>query len=201
MASARRSRVVVAAAVAAVGDGAGGGPGAMPASPRSEASLNWIPAYVGLGSNQDDPAAQVQRALRSLASLPRSRLVLHSVLYRSPPLGGLVQPDYVNAVAALLTRLPALDLLDALLALEAAQGRRRDGVRWSSRTLDLDLLVYGRELINEPRLCIPHPGIAQRNFVLFPLLDIAPGLEVPGLGPVARLAQAAGRAGLTRIET
>jgi 2-amino-4-hydroxy-6-hydroxymethyldihydropteridine diphosphokinase len=172
----------------------------MPVSPRSEAGLNWIPAYVGLGSNQDDPAAQVRRALRSLASLPQTRLVRHSGLYRSPPLGGLAQPDYVNAVAALLTRAPALDLLDALLALEAGQGRRRDGVRWSPRTLDLDLLVYGRELIDEPRLRVPHAGIADRNFVLFPLLEIAPGLDVPGLGPVARLAQAAGQAGLTRIE-
>lgn len=173
----------------------------MPPSPRSEAGLNWIPAYVGLGSNLDDPVAQLHVALRALGHLPDTRLMLKSSLYRSPPLGGLPQPDYVNAVAGVLTRLPALDLLDALLALEDAQGRRREAVRWSSRTLDLDLLVYGRELIDEPRLRIPHPGIAQRNFVLFPLLEIAPGLDVPGLGPVARLAQAAGGAGLTRIET
>jgi 2-amino-4-hydroxy-6-hydroxymethyldihydropteridine diphosphokinase len=172
----------------------------MPASPRSEAGLNWIPAYVGLGSNQDDPVAQLRKALGALGGLAETRLVLQSPLYRSPPLGGLAQPDYVNAVAALLTRLPAPALLDALLAIEAGQGRRRDGTRWSSRPLDLDLLVYGRELIDEPRLRVPHPGIAARNFVLFPLLDIAPGLEVPGLGPVARLARAAGDAGLTRIE-
>lgn len=169
----------------------------MPAPPRSEAGLNWIPAYVGLGSNQDDPVAQLRKALRALAGLPDTRLVAHSPLYRNPPLGGLPQPDYVNAVAGLLTRLPAPALLDALLALETAQGRRRDGGRWASRTLDLDLLVYGRAQIDEPRLRVPHPGMAERNFVLFPLLDIAPGLEIPGLGAVGRLARAAGSAGLT----
>lgn len=173
----------------------------MPAPAHSKSGLNWIPAYVGLGSNQDDPVAQVRQALRSLAGLPETRLLARSPLYRNPPLGGLAQPDYVNAVAGLLTRLPPLDLLDALLALETAQGRRRDGGRWASRTLDLDLLVYGRAQIDEPRLRVPHPGMAERNFVLFPLLDIAPGLEVPGLGSIARLAHAAGHAGLTRIGT
>jgi len=172
----------------------------MPALPPSEPGLNWIPAYVGLGSNQDEPASQLRRAFSALAGLPETRLVACSPLYRSPPLGGLPQPDYVNAAAALLTRLPALALLDQLLAVELAQGRRRNGERWASRTLDLDLLVYGHQSIDEPRLRVPHPGIALRNFVLFPLLDIAPGLDVPGLGPVPRLAAAAGQAGLTRIE-
>jgi len=147
---------------------------------------HWSPAYVGLGSNVADPQAQVRRALAALGGLPSTRLVAASPLYRTRPFGPVVQDDFINAVAGLLTQLPAPQLLVALQALEAAQGRVR-GERWGPRTLDLDLLVYGSQRIDLPGLAVPHPGIAERGFVLRPLADIAPGLDVPGVGNVARL--------------
>lgn len=160
----------------------------------------WLPAYVGLGSNLDDPVAQLRRAFAELAELPSSRLVARSRLYRSPPLGGLSQPDYLNAVAAILTRLEPQALLDALHAIERAHGRDRTGSqRWAARTLDLDLLVYGELTLKSERLEIPHPGIAARNFVLLPLLEVAPGLRIPGLGAVAELAAAINRSALELV--
>jgi 2-amino-4-hydroxy-6-hydroxymethyldihydropteridine diphosphokinase len=151
----------------------------------------WLPAYIGLGSNLDDPVAQLRRAFAGLAELPFSRLVARSRLYRNPPLGGLSQPDYVNGVAAILTRLEPRVLLDALHAIERAQGRdRTESKRWAARTLDLDLLVHGELKLKSAQLELPHPGIATRNFVLLPLLEVAPGLHIPGLGAVAKLAAA-----------
>jgi len=169
------------------------------AQPSAEAPAHWVPAYIGLGSNLGDPAARVERAVAQLADLADTRLVLLSPLYRNPPLAGMDQPDYINAVAVLLTRLAPLALLDALQGLEQAQGRRRDGERWGPRTLDLDLLVFGAYRISEPRLTVPHPGICERNFVLFPLFDVAPDLRVPGLGSVRQLRQAVDATGLIRI--
>ncbi len=146
---------------------------------------------MGIGSNLDDPGLQVRAALVALTGIPSTRLLASSALWRNPPLGSPDQPDYVNAVAGLLTRLAPLELLDALLGLEREQGRdRRPGERWGPRRIDLDLLVYGDLVMDTGRLILPHPGIASRNFVLFPLLEIAPGLSVPGLGPVRRLAAA-----------
>jgi 2-amino-4-hydroxy-6-hydroxymethyldihydropteridine diphosphokinase len=162
----------------------------MPA-PAIAPAIDWVPAYVGLGSNLDDPERQVQDALRALPGLPGTRLMAMSRSLRNPALGPQPQPEFVNAVAGLLTRLPPVDLLDALLAIERRQGRdRRSGIRWGPRRIDLDLLVYGEVTMDTDRLTIPHPGIASRNFVLFPLLEIAPGLRIPGLGPVRRLAAA-----------
>ncbi len=160
----------------------------------------WLPAYIGLGSNLDDPAAQLRRAFAELAELPSSRLVARSRLYRSPPLGELAQPDYLNAVAAILTRLEPQRLLDALQAIERAHGRdRTESQRWAARTLDLDLLVYGEMKLKSEQLEIPHPGIAARNFVLLPLLEVAPGLRIPGLGAVAELAAAINRSALELV--
>jgi 2-amino-4-hydroxy-6-hydroxymethyldihydropteridine diphosphokinase len=157
----------------------------------------WVPAYIGLGSNLDDPLAHLRRAFAELAELPASRLVARSRLYRSPPLGGLSQPDYVNAVAAILTRLESPALLDALHSIERAHGRQRvESQRWAARTLDLDLLVHGEQRVKSGHLEIPHPGIAARNFVLLPLLEVAPGLRIPGLGAVAKLAAATDSSGL-----
>jgi 2-amino-4-hydroxy-6-hydroxymethyldihydropteridine diphosphokinase len=147
----------------------------------------WIPAYVGLGSNLHGPAGQLQTALDLLAKLPVTRLIARSSLYRSAPFGGIEQPDFVNAAAALLTRLSARQLLIELKGIEARRGREGDDVRWGPRVLDLDLLVYGSETIAEDGLLVPHPGIAERNFVLFPLLELAPELNVPGLGRLASL--------------
>ena len=148
----------------------------------------WRPAYVGLGSNLQGPARQLENAIELLAAIPETRLVNHSSLYRSAPFGGIEQPDFVNATAALLTRLSARDLLEELQGIESRRGRERGDLRWGPRVLDLDLLVYSGDTIDEPGLCVPHPGIAERNFVLLPLRDLAPDLSIPGLGRVASIA-------------
>lgn len=149
----------------------------------------WVPAYVGIGSNLDQPARQVHLALAALAGLPDTRLVSHSATLRNPALGSQPQPEFFNAVAGLLTYLEPLTLLEELLALERRQGRDRSaGLRWGPRRIDLDLLVYGDVTLDTERLKVPHPGIVARNFVLLPLLEIAPALRIPGLGPVWRLA-------------
>ena len=148
----------------------------------------WRPAYVGIGSNLDAPKEQVERAIVALGDIEETVLVRTSPLYRSAPLDGSEQPDYINAVCALLTRLEAAALLGFLQGIEQAQGRIRDGNKWGPRTLDLDLLVYSSDSIDQNELNVPHSGIAERNFVLLPLLDIAPHLRVPGLGSVSGLA-------------
>jgi 2-amino-4-hydroxy-6-hydroxymethyldihydropteridine diphosphokinase len=148
---------------------------------------HWYPAYVGLGSNLSRPARQVETALELLDDIPRTRLVAASSLYRSAPFGGIEQPDFVNAAAALLTQLGPSELLAELQEVEARQGRERDDKRWGPRVLDLDLLVHATAVVDEPGITIPHPGIAERNFVLLPLLEIAPELVIPGLGRVDSL--------------
>ncbi len=140
--------------------------------------------YIGLGSNLADPAEQVERAFEFLESVPEISLLSKSSLYRSGAMGPVDQPDYVNAVAKVSTTLDARALLLALQRIECLRGRKR-GVRWGPRVLDLDLLVYGDEQIDELRLKVPHPGIAERNFVLLPLLEVAPNLTLPGLGRIA----------------
>ena len=155
-------------------------------------------AYIGLGSNLDDPKDQVLRALAALAALPGSRLAARSSLYRTPPMGPPGQADYVNAVAALETTLAPHALLDALQAIEHGHARVRD-VRWGPRTLDLDLLTYGALQLHDARLTVPHPGIADRAFVLVPLAEVAPALEIPGLGSVAMLCEATTTDGVTKL--
>jgi 2-amino-4-hydroxy-6-hydroxymethyldihydropteridine diphosphokinase len=159
-----------------------------------------VPAYVGLGSNLDDPAAQVRAALDALARLPRTHYIASSALYRNPPMGPPDQPDFVNAVAGLLTALPAAELLAALQAIEDAHGRQRDGPRWGPRRLDLDLLLYGTLRVESAALVLPHPGLAERPFVLIPLLELAPGLRIPGGASIAKLAAAAGDGQLARLD-
>ena len=155
--------------------------------------------YIGIGSNLGEPVEQIRRARDALAELPKTRLVGISPLYRNPALGPGEQPDYVNAVAAIETRLAPHALLDALQAIEANQGRTRGAIRWQPRTVDLDLLVYGDRAIRDRRLTVPHPHIHQRAFVLKPLLDLAPDLDVPGLGPVAALLSGVPDGSLRRI--
>ena len=161
--------------------------------------VSWRPAYVGVGSNLEDPRAQVLRAIGRLAQLPLTRVELTSPLYRSRPLGPIAQADFVNAVAGLLTQLEAPALLAELRALEGALGRPAVHERWGPRVIDLDLLSYGRERRCEPALTLPHPGIPERNFVLYPLADIAPDLDLPGLGRVAELAGRVTAEGLARL--
>ena len=143
--------------------------------------------YIGIGSNLQQPIQQVHQALQALARLPATQLIAHSRLYRSAPMGPHAQPDYINAVAALETELPAIELLHLLHAIEQAQGRIRDDRRWGPRTLDLDILLFGDECITQSELHVPHPGLCERNFVLYPLTEIAPELVIPGLGALSGL--------------
>jgi 2-amino-4-hydroxy-6-hydroxymethyldihydropteridine diphosphokinase len=147
-----------------------------------------VHAYIGIGANLGDPVAQVLLACTRLAQdVPGTRLIARSRLYRNPPMGPPDQPDYVNAVARIDTQLAPRALLKELQQIEADCGRQRDGTRWGPRLLDLDLLLFGDESVDEPGLRVPHPGIAERDFVLFPLHEIAPRLVIPGHGPVAAL--------------
>ena len=146
-----------------------------------------VSAFIGIGSNLAYPSRQVASAISRLSEMRGAQLLARSSLYRSTPFGGVEQPDFINAVVQLETELSARALLTELQGIERAQGRDRDGERWGPRTLDLDLLVYGLERISEPGLLVPHPGIAERNFVLLPLSEIAPDLDVPGLGPLSSI--------------
>jgi 2-amino-4-hydroxy-6-hydroxymethyldihydropteridine diphosphokinase len=170
------------------------------ASSARDAQARWTPAYVALGSNLDEPARQVLRAFRALAELPQTRLVARSGLYRSPPFGPVSQPDFVNAVAGVLTQLGPEALLGELKALELRLGRAAPVVRWGPRSIDLDLLAHGSSELSTDTLALPHPGIAQRAFVLVPWCDVSPAFEVPKVGRVSALAGRIDRGGLERIE-
>ncbi len=143
--------------------------------------------YIGIGSNLEDPLSQVRRAIEQLAALIQSKLISRSSLYASKPMGSVEQPDYINAVVSIKTSLSALDLLDELQQIETEHGRVRSGPRWGSRTLDLDILLYGEKTINSVSLRIPHPGLHERAFVLYPLYEINPELMIPGKANVAVL--------------
>lgn len=134
--------------------------------------------FIGLGSNLEDPQAQVCRAFDELAELPHCRLVRRSSLYRSAPVGPQDQPDFINAVAELQTALEPEALLDQLQAIERAHQRVRK-IHWGPRTLDLDLLLYADRTINTERLTVPHPFMYERGFVLWPLVEVAPQLSLP----------------------
>ena len=146
----------------------------------------WVPAYIGVGSNLGDSALRVQAAFEALGAIGDTRLVARSRLYRTRPFGPVPQGDFVNAVAGLLTQLSAPQLHAAMRAIETTAGRVRNE-RWGPRTLDLDLLVFGDQRVATDELIVPHPGIAERGFVLAPLADIAPTLQVPGMGRVDEL--------------
>ncbi|MFI8480914.1 2-amino-4-hydroxy-6-hydroxymethyldihydropteridine diphosphokinase [Pseudomonas sp. NPDC078700] len=135
--------------------------------------------YIGLGSNLATPQQQLVAALAALGEIEQTRLVAQSSFYASDPLGPADQPRYLNAVAALDTQLTPLQLLDALQAIELGQGRERKEQRWGPRTLDLDILLFGQQLLNEPRLVVPHYHMHARAFVLYPLAEIAPALQLP----------------------
>lgn len=156
-----------------------------------------VTAYIGLGSNLAEPVSQIRQACEALKRLPQSQLLACSSLYSSPPMGPPDQPDYINAVAALETALAPHVLLTELQGVEQAQGRTRE-IRWGARTLDLDLLLYGEQTIKDKLLTVPHPGLPERAFVLYPLQEIAPGLVIPGQGPLAELVAGCPKGGLTR---
>lgn len=155
--------------------------------------------YLGLGSNLGEPLEQLRAALAALAALPHSQLAAVSSFYSSDPLGPADQPHYINAVAALDTALEPLDLLDALQAIEQQQGRTRHAERWGPRTLDLDILLFGERLLDEPRLQVPHYDLQARPFVLYPLAQIAPGLRLADGRQLDALLQACPFRGLERL--
>lgn len=157
-----------------------------------------VTAYIGLGSNLDDPIEQVLTACGELKQLTESRLLACSSLYRSPPMGPADQPDYINAVAAVETYLEPRPLLAELQAIEQQHGRKRER-RWGARTLDMDLLIYGDRVLSDATLTLPHPGLAERAFVLYPLQQIAQSLIVPGLGSVDSLVTRCPLNGLEKI--
>jgi 2-amino-4-hydroxy-6-hydroxymethyldihydropteridine diphosphokinase len=163
--------------------------------------VHWRPAYIGVGSNVDGPRAQVLKAIEALRALPETRVVLVSPLYQTRPFGPVKQPDFVNAAIGALTQLEARTLLDALKRIETSFGRPAVHEKWGPRVLDLDLLVLGGARFAEAGLTVPHPGIPERNFVLYPLADIAPDLDVPGLGKVAGLKARVASDGVRRLDT
>lgn len=157
-----------------------------------------IRCFIGLGSNLEEPAAQLQRAIDAMQRIENSKLGAVSPQYRNPAIGPGQQPDYINAVAELYTTLDALTLLSNLQRIENAQGRTR-AERWGARTLDLDLLLYGDAIIDLPQLQVPHPRLPERNFVLYPLHDIAADITLPRGTSLRALLDYCSAAGLTRI--
>ncbi|MEG3221579.1 2-amino-4-hydroxy-6-hydroxymethyldihydropteridine diphosphokinase [Vibrio gigantis] len=138
-----------------------------------------ITAYIAVGSNLADPVSQAILAIETLKSLPRSTFIATSQLYSSTPMGPQNQPDYINAVVAIQTELTPIELLDCTQKIELEQGRVRKDERWGPRTLDLDIVLYGNEVIDSERLTVPHYGMKEREFVLYPLAEIAPSLQLP----------------------
>jgi len=162
-------------------------------------TARWRPAYVAIGSNLNQPRERVLEACERMRAVPATRLELRSRLYLTRPMGPQDQPDYVNAAAGLLTQFTARELLDALLDIERRMGRERHE-RWGPRLIDLDLLWMVGEAAAQPGLTLPHPGVSARNFVLYPLDDIAPTLDVPGHGRVMDLKRRSGADGIRVLE-
>jgi len=157
-----------------------------------------VTAYVALGANIGEPAQQIRSALRALGALPGTRVVGVSSLYRNPPVGYLDQPDFLNAVAEVETRLAPRELLDGLLRIEREHGRVRDAPN-APRTLDLDIVLYDEKTVSEHGLEIPHPRMLERAFVLVPLAEIAPDAVVPGKGRVTDLLKRVDASGMIKL--
>ncbi|SJL85350.1 2-amino-4-hydroxy-6-hydroxymethyldihydropteridine diphosphokinase [Vibrio palustris] len=138
-----------------------------------------ITAYIAIGSNLSDPVQQTKNAIEALKTLPQSQFLNVSSLYSSTPMGPQDQPDYINAVVEIKTDLSAMELLNSTQAIEQEHGRVRKDERWGPRTLDLDIILYGQQTIDNERLTVPHYGMRQREFVLYPLAEIAPELQLP----------------------
>jgi 2-amino-4-hydroxy-6-hydroxymethyldihydropteridine diphosphokinase len=158
-------------------------------------------AFIGLGSNLAEPLLQIHLALLALQQHPDIQACKSSRLYLSRPLGPADQADYINAVASIETTLTAHRCLDILEAIEIQQGRKRNAIHWGPRTLDLDLLLYGDQVINSPRLIVPHPELTKRNFVLYPLAELAPELILPNGSAMCDLLKNCSNEGLQVIKT
>lgn len=156
-------------------------------------------AYIGLGSNLENPVEQIKSARAAIKAAKSTEELAFSGLYRSAPMGPQDQPDYINAVMEVKTSLAPHELLRCLQAIENSQGRVRSGERWGARTLDLDLLIYGDRQIQTADLTVPHPGIPNRAFVLYPLFELTSQLLVPGMGTIADLIAKCPSADLKRL--
>lgn len=156
--------------------------------------------YIAIGSNLNNPIQQAEKALETLKSIPASKLLAVSSLYGSKPMGPADQPNYVNAVALLETSLSPLELLDNTQRIELEQGRIRKDERWGPRTLDLDILLYGELVIDSKRLTVPHYGMKVREFVIYPLLEIAPDLVMPDGTLIREIAEKLDLKGLTKLK-
>jgi len=156
-------------------------------------------AYIGLGSNLSEPIKQIQSAITEIEKIAQSRVVTVSSIYLSKPMGPQDQDDYINAVLALETSLSAIELLDALQAIENKAGRVRKENRWGARILDLDIILYGNDVIKSDRLVIPHYGMTEREFVLLPLAEIAPDLHLPNGNSVKFLSQNIANNDITKL--
>ncbi|MGF1696680.1 2-amino-4-hydroxy-6-hydroxymethyldihydropteridine diphosphokinase [Vibrio lamellibrachiae] len=153
--------------------------------------------YIAIGSNLADPVGQANGAIEALKHLPKSTLLSASQLYSSSPMGPQDQPDYINAVVAIETQLTPLELLDCTQTIELEQGRVRKDERWGPRTLDLDIILYGNDVIDSERLIVPHYGMKEREFVLYPLAEIAPNLTLPDGTELQHLLSKVDRNGLS----
>jgi 2-amino-4-hydroxy-6-hydroxymethyldihydropteridine diphosphokinase len=162
-------------------------------------TLLWRPAYVAIGSNLQSPRDRVFEAIERMSTLNTTRIVLRSQLYLTHPMGPKDQPNYINAAVGLLTQLEPRELLTGLLGIERAMGRERQE-RWGPRVIDLDLLWMIDSATDEPGLTLPHPGVSMRNFVLYPLADIAPTIKIPRVGIVLDLKRDAGGGGISVLE-
>ena len=163
--------------------------------------MQEVDAYIGLGSNLQDPQSQITRALNELQELPKTHVLVSSSLYISEPMGPAKQADFVNAVVKISTSLSPEELLIALQNIEQLHKRARSTERWGPRTLDLDILLYGDVQMNTKKLQIPHSGIAEREFVLIPLQEIEADLIIPGKGALIELIEQLPNFQLTKIET
>ena len=159
----------------------------------------WVPAYIAIGSNLEQPEKQVQQAFIRLTQLPLSAAFQKSALYRSAPMGPVDQPSYINAVMGLLTQLTAEQLLTELQGIERQMGKQISPLRWGPRVIDLDLLLYGELRTHSEQMQLPHPGLLVRNFVMQPLADIAPLLKLPNGLTATSCAQELGLSGLERL--
>lgn len=158
----------------------------------------WIPTYIALGSNLNNPAGQIVQAIEHIKQIRDTRIIAQSSLYKSVPLGPQDQPEFVNAVIGVLTRLDAISLLAELQAIEKKMGRVPPAQRWGARVIDLDILLHGESRSNSAELLLPHPEMHRRNFVMIPLAEIAPALGIPAHGTASRVAEKLGSVGLRK---
>jgi len=163
-------------------------------------NINKTVVYIGLGSNLSNPRVQVANAATEISKIAKSQVVALSSLYLSKPMGPQDQDDYINAVIAIETSLPALVLLNALQGIENDAGRVRKDNRWGARILDCDILLYGNEVIENERLTVPHYGMKLREFVLLPLAEIAPHLSLPDGTAVDILAKQINNNGIVKLQ-